>query len=129
MNIATVDAERFSIPLPETLSDSTHGEMSLFELVAVRIRDNEGVEGLGYTYTVGNAANAILSLIRDDITPLLIEADASRIEDLWQKHVVAPALCRAWRPGLFRHLSRGHRAVGPEGQACRTTFMARAGRP
>ncbi len=59
--------------------------MSLFELVAVRIRDNEGVEGLGYTYTVGNAANAILSLIRDDITPLLIEADASRIEDLWQK--------------------------------------------
>ena len=85
MNIATVDAERFSIPLPETLSDSTHGEMSLFELVAVRIRDNEGVEGLGYTYTVGNAANAILSLIRDDITPLLIEADASRIEDLWQK--------------------------------------------
>ncbi len=59
--------------------------MSLFELVAVRIRDNEGVEGLGYTYTVGNAANAILNLIRDDITPLLIKADASRIEDLWQK--------------------------------------------
>ena len=85
MNITTVDAERFSIPLLETLSDSTHGEMRHFELVAVRIRDNEGVEGLGYTYTVGNAANAILSLIRDDITPLLIEADASRIEDLWQK--------------------------------------------
>ena len=85
MTIATVQAERFSIPLPETLSDSTHGEMSHFELVTVRIRDHEGVEGLGYTYTVGNAANAILSLIRDDITPLLLEEEASRIENLWQK--------------------------------------------
>ena len=85
MTIAAVQAERFSIPLPETLSDSTHGEMSHFELVTVRIRDNDGVEGLGYTYTVGAGANAIVSLIRDDLTPLLIGADASRIEDLWQK--------------------------------------------
>ena len=30
MTIATVQADRFSIPLPETLSDYTHGEMSFF---------------------------------------------------------------------------------------------------
>ena len=85
MTIQSVQADRFSIPLPETLSDSTHGEMSHFELVCVRIRDDDGVEGLGYTYTVGAGANAIVSLIRDDMTPLLLGADAARIEELWQR--------------------------------------------
>ncbi|MDP6874455.1 MAG: mandelate racemase/muconate lactonizing enzyme family protein [Alphaproteobacteria bacterium] len=85
MTIATVQADRFSIPLPETLSDSTHGEMSHFELVTARIRDEDGAEGLGYTSTVGTAANAIVSLVRDDLTPLLLGAEASRIEDLWQR--------------------------------------------
>ncbi|MBT4490900.1 MAG: mandelate racemase/muconate lactonizing enzyme family protein [Rhodospirillaceae bacterium] len=84
MTIATVQADRYSIPLPETLSDSTHGEMSHFELVTVRIRDQDGAEGLGYTYTVGAGAAAILNLIHD-MKPLLIGAEAGRIEDLWQK--------------------------------------------
>jgi len=85
MTIETIQADRFSIPLPETLSDSTHGEMSFFELVCVRIRDQDGAEGMGYTYTVGTAANAILTLIRDDLSSLVVGADASRIEDLWQR--------------------------------------------
>ena len=85
MTIATIQADRFSIPLPETLSDSTHGEMSFFELVCVRIRDQDGAEGMGYTYTVGTAANAILTLIRDDLSSLVVGADASKIEDLWQR--------------------------------------------
>ncbi len=85
MTIISLQADHFSIPLPETLSDSTHGEMSRFELVTVRIRDDEGGEGLGYTYTVGTAAPAIASLARDDLAPLLIGADGDRIEDLWQR--------------------------------------------
>ena len=85
MTIETIQADRFSIPLPETLSDSTHGEMSFFELVCVRIRDQDGAEGMGYTYTVGTAAHAILSLIRDDLSSLVVGADASKIEDLWQR--------------------------------------------
>lgn len=101
MAVATIQADRFSIPLPETLSDSTHGEMSLFELVTVRIRDQDGAEGLGYTYTVGTAVNAILSLIRDDLSPLLIGSDAGRIEDLWPR--------MWWHHGLdeSRPFSRG----------------------
>ncbi len=30
------------------VSDSTHGEISHFELVTLRVRDTEGAEGLGY---------------------------------------------------------------------------------
>lgn len=30
-----------------------HGEMKAFELITVRIRDSDGAECVGYTYTVG----------------------------------------------------------------------------
>ncbi len=49
MTIAKVQADHYRIPLPVTLSDSTHGEITHFELIALRIRDSEGAEGLGYT--------------------------------------------------------------------------------
>ncbi len=49
MTIAKVQATHYRIPLPVTLSDSTHGEITHFELIALRIRDSEGAEGLGYT--------------------------------------------------------------------------------
>ena len=38
MRIESVRADHYRIPLPRVLSDSTHGEMSHFELVTVRRR-------------------------------------------------------------------------------------------
>ena len=49
MKIKTMDTALFQIPLAVPLSDSTHGEMPFFELITVRIKDEEGCEGLGYT--------------------------------------------------------------------------------
>ncbi len=45
MTIAEVQADHYRIPLPVTLSDSTHGEISHFELITLRLRDAEGAEG------------------------------------------------------------------------------------
>ncbi len=85
MTIAHVQADHYRIPLPVTLSDSTHGEIGHFELVTVRIRDAEGAEGLGYTYTVGAGGAAIHALLTRDLAPLSIGQDAARIEALWQR--------------------------------------------
>ena len=85
MTIASVRADHYRVPLPVALSDSTHGTMSAFELVTVRIRDADGAEGLGYTYTVGAGGGAIGNLIGRDLGPLLEGADETRIEALWQK--------------------------------------------
>jgi hypothetical protein len=48
-SISAVEADHYLIPLPEVLSDSTHGDMPNFELVTVRLRDAEGAEGVGYS--------------------------------------------------------------------------------
>lgn len=84
MTIASVTVDHYRIPLPVTLSDSTHGEMSHFELVTVRLGDADGAEGLGYTYTVGAGGAAIRALIARDLAPRLVGRDGEAIEALWQ---------------------------------------------
>ena len=86
VTIEKVDCQLFHIPLPQVLTDSMHGEMTHFGLVTVTIQDHEGAEGTGYTYTVGKTGGtAILSLLSQDLTPLLIGEDADRIDTLWEK--------------------------------------------
>ena len=86
MNLTDIRIDHYNIPLPVVLSDSTHGDISHFALVTVRITDSDGVEGMGYTYTVGNiGGSAIASLLRDDIVPVLRTMDPRQIEAVWQK--------------------------------------------
>jgi L-alanine-DL-glutamate epimerase-like enolase superfamily enzyme len=85
MKIAAVECAHYRIPLPEPLSDSTHGEMSAFELVTARVRDDEGGEGVGYTYTVGRGAPAILAVLERDLAPLVTGEDARRSERIWER--------------------------------------------
>ncbi|HYE94101.1 MAG TPA: mandelate racemase/muconate lactonizing enzyme family protein [Terriglobales bacterium] len=82
--IREVEAGCYRIPLPVTLSDSTHGSIAAFELVTVRVRDADGAEGVGYTYTVGTGGRAAHALIAHDLAPLLAGRDPERIEELWQ---------------------------------------------
>jgi L-alanine-DL-glutamate epimerase-like enolase superfamily enzyme len=84
-NIVAVTPGFHRIPLPVVLSDSTHGLMSAFELITVRITDAEGAEGVGYTYTVGRNGGAVMDTLAREIRELVIGDDADRIEALWQK--------------------------------------------
>ena len=59
MIIRDVRADHYRIPLPVALSDSTHGTIEGFELITVRVRDADGAEGVGYTYTVGTGGAAV----------------------------------------------------------------------
>ncbi len=86
MTLTDIRIDHYNIPLPVVLSDSTHGDISHFALVTVRVTDSDGVHGMGYTYTVGNiGGSAVASLLRDDIAPVLRECDPRQIEALWQR--------------------------------------------
>jgi L-alanine-DL-glutamate epimerase-like enolase superfamily enzyme len=84
MLIRELQTDHYHIPLPVPLSDSTHGTIRGFDVVTVRVRDAEGAEGTGYTYTVGAGGAAVWSLIARDLAPLLAGREAERIEELWQ---------------------------------------------
>src|SRR5438105_8144851 len=84
MRIRHVQADHYVIPLPTALSDSTHGTIRGFELVAVRLHDADGAVGVGYTYTVGTGGAAVHALVARDLAPLLTGREAERIEEIWQ---------------------------------------------
>jgi L-alanine-DL-glutamate epimerase-like enolase superfamily enzyme len=83
--IVEFDAGHYRIPLEVPLSDSTHGVMSAFELITVRVRDSDGAEGVGYTYTTGRNGAAIHSILSKEIAEIVKGDDAERIEHLWNK--------------------------------------------
>ncbi len=85
MKIDQVDVGLYKVPLSHTMQDSTHGDMSYFELITVRITDSDGAAGLGYSYGVNAGGAGISVLIDRYLRDVLVGQDADRIEHLWQK--------------------------------------------
>src|SRR5436305_8090584 len=83
--IATTETGLYRIPLPLPLSDSTHGEITAFELVTCRVRDADGAEGVGYTYTVGRSGGAIANILAHEIPGLIADRDADDGEAIWHQ--------------------------------------------
>jgi L-alanine-DL-glutamate epimerase-like enolase superfamily enzyme len=83
--IASVESGYFRVPLPTVLSDSTHGAIPDFELITARVRDADGAEGVGYSFTVGRNGGAIHDILRREIPAIVAGEDADRIEFLWSR--------------------------------------------
>ncbi|MEM9010985.1 MAG: mandelate racemase/muconate lactonizing enzyme family protein [Pseudomonadota bacterium] len=82
--IARIETGHYLIPLPEVLTDATHGEMQGFEIVVLQVIDADGVEGVGYTFTCGRNGGAIADIARRELPEIVEGWDADRIEGIWQ---------------------------------------------
>ena len=81
--IKKIDTGLHRIPLAVSLSDSTHGKIHAFELVTCRVRDSDGAEGVGYTYTVGRNGGAVADVLRREIPGLIEGREADDTEAIW----------------------------------------------
>lgn len=91
--IKNIETQLFEVPLPEVLSDATHGDHFHFELVTVKITLESGLSGTGYTYTGGKGGQAIRAMIEYDLAPALLQKDGLDIEHIydfmrWHIHYV-----------------------------------------
>jgi L-alanine-DL-glutamate epimerase-like enolase superfamily enzyme len=59
--------------------------MREFELVTVSVRDRDGAEGTGYTFTVGRNGGAIHDVLTREIAEIAVGLDADRIEHVWRR--------------------------------------------
>lgn len=82
MIIKDVRTKHYRIPLRTTMTDSTHGAMTHFEVVMALVETADYC-GIGYTYTIGLGGESIKLLIEQAVKPLLLEANARQIEKLW----------------------------------------------
>ena len=83
--ITSVEPGFYQIPLPQVLTDSTHGEMRAFELNTVRVRDADGAEGVGYTFTVGRNGAAVDAVLARELVEIMAGEEAGDVERLWQR--------------------------------------------
>jgi L-alanine-DL-glutamate epimerase-like enolase superfamily enzyme len=75
----------YSFPLKRPWGDQTH-EVSEIEIAIVRLTDDDGVIGDGFTWTVGVGGRAITALIESEVIPRLLGKEASprpRWYELW----------------------------------------------
>jgi L-alanine-DL-glutamate epimerase-like enolase superfamily enzyme len=83
--IVSVEPGFYRVPLPQVLTDSTHGEMRDFELNTVRVRDADGAEGVGYTFTVGRNGAAVDAVLSRELVELMTGEEAEDVERLWSR--------------------------------------------
>jgi L-alanine-DL-glutamate epimerase-like enolase superfamily enzyme len=83
--LSSIEPGCYRIPLPEVLTDSTHGEMRAFELNTVRVRDADAAEGIGYTYTVGRNGSAINAILEREFVEIFLGEESDHVERLWNK--------------------------------------------
>jgi L-alanine-DL-glutamate epimerase-like enolase superfamily enzyme len=81
MTIERIETAYYRLPL-EPMGDAGHGAIDTEELVTLTLHA-EGLEGYGYSYTIGRGGRAVRALIDEDIAPLLEGQDARDIRGLW----------------------------------------------
>src|SRR5581483_4816916 len=82
MKIRSVDLSTLHVPTPPPRN--TYYPHNAY--VVVRVKTDEGIEGLGYTMLVGgNGASAVRAYLQDSVVPLLLGENALDIGKLWQK--------------------------------------------
>src|SRR5919199_1021024 len=86
--LTAVEPGFYRIPLPEVLTDSTHGEMRAFELNTVRLRDTDGAEGVGYTFTVGRNGGGIHAVLTPELPEIMAGGRADGAGPLRLRHGV-----------------------------------------
>lgn len=88
MFIESIETEHYSVPsylfAKNEVSDTTHAVPSL-EIVIARVRADNGMEGIGYTYTTGHAALTVRKMIDEEIIPVYLHQSPHDYDALWQK--------------------------------------------
>ena len=85
MSIIT-SAEAFLIDIPvETVRTDSVQAFLKQETPFVRIKTDDGLEGVGYSYTIGTGGTAVLAMLRDYLVPKLIGMDSRNVEKVWNE--------------------------------------------
>ena len=80
--ITSARAYLIDIPVETPRTDAVQAFLKQ-ETIFVHIHTSDGLEGVGYSYTIGTGGTAILALLKDYLLEMLIGMDSERIEHVW----------------------------------------------
>jgi L-alanine-DL-glutamate epimerase-like enolase superfamily enzyme len=77
--------EIFQVDLePKVARSDAIQTFSLQETPMLRLFCDDGSEGTGYSYTIGNGGSSVIALLRDHLAPRLLGKDADMVEEIWK---------------------------------------------
>jgi len=77
--------EVFQVDLqPKVARSDAIQTFSLQETPMLRLFCDDGSEGTGYSYTIGNGGSSVIALLRDHLAPRLLGKDAEMVEEIWK---------------------------------------------
>ncbi|NUL46056.1 mandelate racemase/muconate lactonizing enzyme family protein [Cellulosimicrobium funkei] len=82
--ITNLEACTVRVPLPAPLAFSTRGVTSR-DYTLVRVRSDEGVQGIGFNYSGSSGGSMVSLAARDVFAPIVLGEDPFRVEGLWQE--------------------------------------------
>jgi len=97
MKVTRIDSQIVQLPIEEPLAGGLPA-FAMFDFVAVRVRTDEGLEGIGFTFYGGALTGALKSAI-DAFGALVVNEDPLRIEAIVAKLMAAASM--AGPAGLF----------------------------
>lgn len=82
--ISAARAFLIDIPVETPRTDAVQAFLKQ-ETIFVHLSTDDGLEGVGYSYTIGTGGTAVLALLRDYLLDKVIGLDADRIEHIWDE--------------------------------------------
>jgi len=82
--IVSVASSTVRVPLDNVTSFATR-TVSARDYALVRVRTDDGVEGIGFCYGGSRAGHLVTLAVRELLAPLLIGQDPLQVEGLWQR--------------------------------------------
>ena len=81
--ITSVELLQIDLPPQVPRSDAIQSFVTQ-ETPFVRIISDDGLQGIGYSYTIGTGGSSVMALLRDHLAPRLIGRDPAHIEAIWR---------------------------------------------
>lgn len=85
MNVDRIETSLYRIPLPTPVQAASHGVMSEFDMVAVRVATVSGTTGVGYTVLNAGHGVAAAAIVDNVFKARLLGEDSRCVEHLWQR--------------------------------------------
>ena len=82
MRIASVETELYRIPRGPGLS-SASARIEATSMLVARVRSEDGLEGMGWTYSHGSAGASLKTAVDTLFAPRLVGEEADDIQRLW----------------------------------------------
>lgn len=86
--ITDARARLFDIEVETVRTDAVQSFIKQ-ETLLVEMATSDGLEGVGYSYTIGTGGRAVLSMLRDHLLPQLPGLDPRNIEQVWNQLFVS----------------------------------------